>query len=79
MLYSVSELKKNIVLSEIKNGRQVIFLETDKKRFFSPQNKQNYFWFLTSAVFDHPKLEQNTYGTNKTDTHKLEAKIMAFT
>ena len=27
-----------------------------------------------SAVFDHPKLEQNTYGTNKTDTHKIEAK-----
>ena len=30
----MSELRKNIVLSEIKNGRQVFFLETDKKRFF---------------------------------------------
>ena len=79
LLYSVSEFKKNIVLIEIKSGRQVFFLETDKKRFFSPQNRQKNFWFSTSAVFDHPKSEQNTYGTNKTDTHKIEAKIMAFT
>ena len=75
----MSELKQNIVLSEIKNSRQFFFLETDKKRFFSPQNRQKYFWFSSSTVFDHPKLEQNTYGTNKTDTHKIEAKIVAFT
>ena len=66
-------------MSEIKNGRQVFFLETDMKRFFSPQNRQNCLWYSTSAVFDHPKLEHNTYGTNKTDTDKIEAKIMAFT
>ena len=68
-----------IVLSEIKNSRQIFILENDiTKCFFSTKEKKLNLIF-DERQFDQRKLEQNTYGKNKTDTQKIEAQIIAFT
>ena len=74
----MSELKKNIVLSEIKNGRQVFFLEKDKKRFFLRKTDKIAF-DIRRAQYLITQNWSTTHTAQTKQTHKIEAKIMAFT
>ena len=68
----MSELKKNIVLSEIKNGRQVFFLETDKKRFFFLRKTDKTAFNIRRAQY---LITQNWSKTHTAQTKQTHTKL----
>ena len=59
-------------MSEIKNGRHVFFLETNKKRFFSPQNRKKTTFDIWRAQY---LITRNWSNTNTAHTNQTHAKL----